>query len=157
MILHDWRCATHGQFEGSHPICPEMGCDSENVTKLFLKAPGIRSDFMKRHDAGIRKSAEMMGISNFRSARENEAAFGGDVGKPGERVLWGNEVNKVAGRPFAALTQQAEASNRFVLPTGKVDVVPSGMRQAGNSGITQRPLPQAERHVHKQDLAKAKA
>jgi hypothetical protein len=151
MILHDWQCAVHGQFEGSHPICPAMGCASEKVVKLFLKAPGIRSDFMKRHDAGIRKSADMMGISNFRSSHEGDASFGGDVGKPGERLLWGNDVNKVAGKPFAALAQQAAAGSNFTHKDGRVEHVPSGMRQAGNMGITARPLPKAERTVLKAD------
>lgn len=151
MILHDWHCRDHGNFEGSHPICPEMGCESEHVVKVYLKAPGIRSDFMKRHDAGIRKSADSMHLGNFRSARAGEAAYGGDIGKPGERVLWGSDVNKVSGKPFAALTQQAEATSKFRKKDGSTEVVPNGMRLAAQAGITSRPIKPAERTVSMAD------
>jgi hypothetical protein len=155
MILFDWRCAVHGDFEGSHAICPHLGCDSGQVTKIFLKAPGSRSDKTRRFDAGIRKSAESMGLSNFRSARAGEAAHGGDIGK---QVLWGNEVQKaMPGTSFAQLSQQAEAGSVFKKADGTVEKVPSGMRLAAQAGITQRPVPKAERTVARADAAASAA
>lgn len=107
MILFDWKCPRHGVFESSHPICDALGCDSEGVVKVFLKAPGLRSETMKRFDAGIRRSSDMMNISNFRSAKAGEAAYGGDAAK---NLLWGRDAEKFTGKTFAELQTIARAS-----------------------------------------------
>jgi hypothetical protein len=147
MILHDFKCARHGGFEGSHAICPALGCDSSAVTKVFLRAPGHISDKTKRFDAGIRKSAEGMGLSNFRSARAGEAAHGG---KGGDAVLWGAEAvqKKLPGVSFAALQQSAQKDITVTTPAGDTLTAPgklNGMRAAASSGITARAVPRAER------------
>lgn len=148
-IIHDFHCALHGQFEGSHPICPTLGCGSEAVTKVFTKPPGTLSASTRRFDQGIRRSAESMGISNWRSARP------GEVSKPpadGTQVLWGNDVAKaMPGQTFASLSTVAarQAETPFTRPDGSKELLPNnGMRQAATEiGITKRPLPQAERTI----------
>jgi hypothetical protein len=154
MILNDYKCSLHGVFEGSHPICPELGCESEDVIKVYLKAPGTRSDATKRFDAGIRKSAESMGISNFRSAqREGDTAYGGDAGK---QLLWGTkEAEKNLGMNFNALTQKAAQGANYRHKDGTVEHVPDGMRQAASTGITREVLPmkRTERTVARQDAS----
>ena len=148
-IIHDFHCAEHGAFEGSHAICPTLGCESERVTKIFTKPPGSLSASTKRFDQGIRRSAENMNISNWRSARAGESS------KPpldGTQVLWGNDVPRaMPGQSFASLSATAaqQAATPFTRPDGSKEMVPNnGMRQAATEiGITRRPLPQAERTV----------
>jgi hypothetical protein len=107
-VLKEWRCIEHGEFESSHPICPASGCESKGVAREFRTAPTIGSSFRKRFDAGIRRTSEMMGGANFRTARAGDTAFGGDVGREkGLNLLWGNESQRVLGRSFAELTQIA--------------------------------------------------
>ena len=145
MPLFDWRCPKHGTFERAHPICPGNGCDSADVVKVFLKPPGSRSDSTKRFDAGIRKSAEMMNLSNFRSAKAGESS---KVPLQGAQVLWGNDVNKAMPNGMGAMTQMAakQANTVFKTTQGAVTLPNNGMRQAATeTGITKRPLPRAER------------
>lgn len=149
MILHDWKCPKHGVFESSHPICPSWDCESEGVEKIFLKAPGYVSDLTRRTDAGIRASADSMGLTNFRSAQPGEASHGGELGK---KVLWGEDVKKeFPGHTMETLAAQAKAGETVRRADGAVEHIPAGMIQAANSGITQRVLPRAERHIAKED------
>lgn len=160
MILHDWQCKDHGYFEGSHAICPAFGCMSEHVTKVFLKAVGTRSDMTKRTDAGLRKSAESFGLTNWRSARAGESSKPPMKGPNGEQVLWGNEVQKaMPGQSFAGLAQtaQQQGAQPFVTKTGQRLIAPNnGMRAAATEmGITSRNIPKAERTVAKSDMRAA--
>jgi len=94
-VIFDFECAKHGIFEGSHPICPHMGCDSASVKKVFLKAPGFKSDFTKRADAGFKQSAEMYRQSDWKTSKE------GDVTKANNRaseLLWGDAGAAMVGR-----------------------------------------------------------
>jgi len=157
MILHDWRCGKHGIFEGSHPICPAMGCDSSDVVKVFLKPPGSRSDATRRFDAGLRENARRYGLPDIRSARAGEAAYGG---KTGDGLLWGDAVNQVVkpGTNFASLAAAAQASNRYRMPDGSITSVPNGMRLAATEvGVTKRALPRAERIVDPRDVGRKAA
>lgn len=165
-VIKEWNCVLHGEFDGSHPICPEMGCDSKAVVREFRTAPTIRSSTMKKFDAGIRRSSDMMKINNFRTAREGEAAYGGDAGKAsGLQVLWGSESNKVLGRSFAELT--AIAQKPLHVPkrdgSGTLSLTRNNaMREAATeAGITRRALPQvgelAVVKSDKQSDAKAKS
>ena len=162
-VIKEWNCIEHGDFVASHPICPENGCTSRHVTRVFLTAPMIGKDSTRRFDAGIRKSSEMMRISNFRSARGGEAAYGGDVGKDkGLQVLWGDQCRKVMGRSFSELTQIAH--NPLVVQkrdgSGELRLERNNaMREAATEmGITKRNLPPAGevRIAEKPDQAPAK-
>lgn len=116
-VLKEWRCAIHGDFDSTHPLCPNFGCESEQVERIFKTPVGTRSDATRRFDAGIRKSADMMGISNFKSAKGGDTSFAGRAAEEnetiGSRVLWGDEIAKPVnqgglGVPFNQLTMQAQ-------------------------------------------------
>jgi len=141
-VIREWSCLEHGEFEGSHPICPEHGCRSRAVVQEFRTAPTIGSRMVRQHHAGLKRSSEMMKISNFRSARAGEAAHGGNVGQNGQKVLWGDDCRKVLGRSFAELTtiahkplvvQKRDGSGEMRLDRN------NAMREvATESGLTQR-------------------
>jgi hypothetical protein len=85
MILKEWKCPVHGSFEGSHPICPAMGCDSENVEREYLTAPGFKSDTTKLTDSGFRRTAEVYGLSDMNNKD------GQPVAGSGGQALWGSD------------------------------------------------------------------
>jgi hypothetical protein len=143
VILKEWACLEHGPFEGSHAICPAMGCDSRAVSQEFRTPVGIRHGNTSRTDAGIRRSVDMYSLGNVRSARDGEASYGGDRGKDlGLEVLWGNDVQKKMGRSFAEMTGAAQAP--LVVPkrdgSGVVRLDKNNaMREAATEyGITRR-------------------
>ncbi len=151
-VIKEWNCLLHGPFEGSHPICCEHGCDSKAVVREFRTPPNIGSRMLKQFDAGMKRSSDMYRIGNFRSAREGEAAYGGDAGKDnGMQVLWGEQCKRVLGRSFAELTTMAHrpiVGDTYV-PTRDRN---NGMRDAATDiGITGRRLPKAELGVPKDD------
>ena len=145
-ILKEWNCLLHGEFDGTHPICPSMGCSSKAVVREFRTAPTIRSSGMKKFDAGIRRTADMMKLNNIRTARAGEAAYGGEAAKQtGLEVLWGSDVQRVMGRSFAEMSSAAQRP--LVVPrrdgTGSITVTRNNaMREAATeAGITRRTLP----------------
>ncbi len=109
-------------------------------------------------DRGLRRSADGLNISNWRTARAGESSFAGrGVDAPlGTQVLWGNEVSKhpeMGGRSFAQLTASAATPldpNALNLPPEKARVDPhithnNGMRTAATTlGVTRNVLPPAE-------------
>jgi hypothetical protein len=143
-LIKEFECIEHGVFESSHPICPNFGCESRSVAQVFITPPHIGTSFVKRFDAGIRRSSDLMGGANFRSAKPGEAAFGGDVGKKlGMEVLWGQDVQKSMGRNFAQLTQIAQQPLSVPGTNLRLDKN-NGMRDAATDvGITKRRLPPA--------------
>ena len=147
-IIKEWLCVEHGPFEGSHPICPGNGCESDMVTRAFYTAPGIRSDFMKNLDAGIKKSADGLNLTDLRSAKAYEAAHGGS--NP-NGVLWGNDATKFLGKAPADAVQPFS----YQFKDGKVWNDTGGMRQAANeAGITKSVLPRAEITTTRADTKK---
>ena len=107
-VLKEWRCFDHGEFDSTHPICPYSGCDSSAVLREFRTAPTIGTRMVRQHHEGMKRTSDMMKINNFRTAREGEAAYGGEAAKKaGMQVLWGDESKKVLGKGFAELTQIA--------------------------------------------------
>jgi hypothetical protein len=160
-VLKEWECASHGPFEGSHPVCPELGCDSSSVKQVFLTPPNIGSQALKRFDRGIRRSAEMMGISNFRSARAGEQAYGGDAAKKaGMEMLWGDDVQRILGKSVGELSAAAQAPLTITKGNGERETLTrnNGMADAATElGITKRALPKAGEIIsHKGDVTPAK-
>lgn len=161
-VVKEWACLEHGEFTGTHPICPNFGCESASVVQEFRTPVGIGSEFRKRFDAGIRKSSEMMGIDDFKSAREGETSFAGRADpKTGTKVLWGDESKKVLGKNFAELTAVAQKPLEVTARTGEVLKLErnNGMREAATeSGITRRRLPKAhEVSAERSPAARAQA
>ena len=156
--MKEWRCAAHGSFDGTHPICPSMGCMSEHVEREFRTPVSISKGKYSRFDAGLRQTADRMGISNWRTARPGETAFAGrgQDAPLGTQVLWGNEVAKcpeMQGRTFAQLSSAAaqpltEIAARMAPEKAAKDPYiksNNGMRAAATTlGLTGRVLPPAE-------------
>jgi hypothetical protein len=145
-VIKEFECILHGPFEGSHPICPENGCESASVTQVFLTPVTIGSSFRKRFDAGMRKSADMYQIDDWKSAKAGDTSFAGRA-PVGQELLWGDGCKKVMGRSFAELTGLAQkplvvdkrdGSGQLRLDRN------NGMREAATeAGITRRRLPKA--------------
>lgn len=138
-VWHDWFCAEHGDFEGSHPICPNYGCESKEVIRVYKKAPGFKSDMTKRTDAGLRGIADSYHLSDLKSGKE------GDVTKPrlqGEQVLWGKEAQDFVRTPLT----QAHVPQTFNVADPKTGAKKEwtdqgGMRNMAAIGLTERVLP----------------
>lgn len=140
-VLKEWKCAKHSVFESSHPICPAFGCDSSKVERAFITPVGIKSEFVSRHEKGIKRLAAAYGQSDFKTARAGESSVKHPVG---QQVLWGNDIQKHLGMDMNALT--AAAARPFVVEKadGSKETVPQGMRLAATDlGLTQRVLPPA--------------
>ncbi len=155
-VIKEFRCDKHGDFEGSHPICPEFGCRSEKVERVFLTPVGIKSEFVTRHEQGIKKLAAAYGQTDFKTARAGEASIKHPVGS---QLLWGTDVKKTLGMDMAQLTAQTAQPFTVTKKDGKTETVPHGMRLAATElGITQRVLPPAgETRISRydQDMRKA--
>ena len=146
-IMKEWRCLIHGEFDGTHPICPGPRCASKVVVQEFRTAPGAKSARTKFTDAGLRKSADMYGINNFKSAKPGEVSFAGRSDPAlGQKVLWGDECKQVFGQSFSQLTQTA--AKPLAVPTrdGRILSITrnNGMVEAAEAaGITRSKLPRA--------------
>jgi len=140
-VLKEWECKKHGHFEGSHAICPKLGCNSQNVQRVFLTPVGLKSDFVKRHEQGITKLAAAYGQTDFKTAKAGEASIKHPVGS---ELLWGNDVKKKLGMDMGQLTAQTAQPFTVTKANGQKETVPHGMRLAATElGITQRVLPPA--------------
>jgi hypothetical protein len=137
-VIKEWECLDHGFFESTHPICWALGCESQRVRRVFNTAPSIGSPELKRFHAGLKKSADMMGITNFRSAREGEAAYGNS----GKGLLWGDDVQKVLGVNMDQLRAAAATPLTVTKKDGSQErVEKSVMRELAAEGMTKRVLP----------------
>lgn len=138
MVIKEWKCAKHGVFDSSHPICPALGCRSESVERVFMTPVGIKSEFVTRHEKGIKKLAAAYGQTDFKTARAGEASIKHPVGS---ELLWGSDVKKKLGMDIGQLT--AQTAQPFVVQhnDGTKEVVPHGMRQAADLGIQNRVVP----------------
>jgi hypothetical protein len=146
-VTKEWECMEHGTFECSHPICPALGCDSKLVKRVFLTPPNIGSSELKRFNEGIKKSADMYGINNFRTARAGEAAYGGEAAKAAStQVLWGDDIQKTLGLNMGDLTARAQQPLTVTKPDGSKETLTRNnpMREVATElGITRRALPKA--------------
>jgi hypothetical protein len=158
-VIKEFECLLHGTFEGSHAICPEFGCESKAVTQVFLTPVGIGTNFRKRFDAGMRKSADMYQISDWKSSKEGDTSFAGRA-PLGQELLWGDSCKKVMGRSFAELTGLAQKPLIVDKRDGSGQVRldrNNGLREAATeAGITRRRLPKAG-EVTAEPTAAAKA
>jgi len=87
--LHDFKCAKHGYFESRTAKCPMKGCEEE-VLKVFLQAPGIKTDRTKKADATLKGLAQDFNMTNIKSTREGEHQAGyfqqGNILTPEQRA-----------------------------------------------------------------------
>ena len=158
-VIKEFKCAKHGSFVGSHPICPKLGCMSESVEREFLTPVGISKGRYNRFDQGLRKTSEMMSISNWKTARAGESSFAGrgQDAPIGTEVLWGTEIQKKMGMSMPQLTTAAastlpQVEERIARAQGADAAARdpyvkkhNGMRAAATTlGVTQHTLPPAE-------------
>lgn len=140
-VIKEFRCAKHGDFDSSHPICPALGCRSEKVERVFLTPVGFKSEFLKRHEQGMKNLATAYGQSDWKTARAGETSIKHPVG---QELLWGNDVQKKLGMSMNDLTARTAQPFTVQREGGKTETVPHGMRLAATElGITQRVLPPA--------------
>lgn len=148
MVLHDWQCPRHGVFESTHGICPHMGCTSDGVTMVFLKAPSIGSQATRRRDERVKEMSDRMGVSDFRTTKEEgDRSFRGLAPGQENRVLWGNEAVSVFGGASGMMQQaaSAEAATRAFAKQRGLHDTGNGMRTtATDLGLTRRVLPPAK-------------
>lgn len=118
-----------------------MGCRSEKVERVFLTPVGIKSEFVSRHEAGVKKLADAYGQTNFKTAKAGEASIKHPVG---QKLLWGAEVKKELGMDMGQLTAQTAQPFTVTKQDGSRETVPHGMRLAATElGITRNVLPPA--------------
>lgn len=106
-VIKEYRCAEHGEFEGSHPICPAERCDSSLVMQEFRTPPKIGTGMVRRHEKGIRRTAEIYGLSDLRTAREGEISKPAYQSEYGTELCWGQQVQEKMGQSFSMLANQA--------------------------------------------------
>ena len=71
MVVKEWRCAQHGFFEGTDPICPQ-GCE-EDIMQVFLTPVAVKSSRTKKADKTLEQLALDYSMSDIKSVREGEA------------------------------------------------------------------------------------
>jgi len=137
MIIKEWKCAEHGSFEGSFPICPAMGCESTEVAREFKTAPGLTSDTTKFTDKGFDSLASSYGLSDM-SNKDGKAVKGGQVNP--SAAIWGRES---VGSQFDSMLEQG--SKPYVAKTKdgrELSVDSNGLRLAAKAtGFDKKPLP----------------
>lgn len=95
--LHDYKCEQHGFFESFDAVCPH-GC-TENIMKVFLKAPSYKSKRTKNADTALDNLASDFKMGDIKSTREGDTqgnyftrnnAPAPRESRPGDAVMWGN-------------------------------------------------------------------
>lgn len=89
-VLSDYNCPAHGYFEAFEPKCPH-GCSPALIQKVFLKAPGLRSDRTKGIDKTLSGLAEDYGLTDLNNQNGTSA-----VVRPDPRKL--QERNQLVGK-----------------------------------------------------------
>jgi len=75
MILKDYHCTEHGYFEGWKDACPIKGCAGD-ISVVFLKPVGIKSDKTKQADKTIQGLADDFHMTDIKSTREGDNQAG---------------------------------------------------------------------------------
>lgn len=138
-VIKEFKCESHGVFESSHPICPNFGCRSLKVERCFMTPPKIGTQFVKRHEAGMKKLADAYGQTDWNTTKPGDTS---KVLAKGPQMLWGTDVKKELGMDMNALATQASQPFTVDRKDGTRETVPHGMRLAATDlGLTQRVLP----------------
>jgi hypothetical protein len=74
-VLHDYYCSEHGIFESMQEKCPMKHCKGE-LSLVFLKPVGFKSDATKNADKNIAGLAKDFGMTDIKSTREGEHQSG---------------------------------------------------------------------------------
>ena len=134
-VLHDYFCSEHGIFESWDVKCPMKICKGE-ISKVFLKPVGMKSDKTKATDknlAGLAKDFDMTDIKKTHEGehqtgymkRKNKltdkqfeeatAAMQQREARPGDSVIWGGGGNinmkSVLGGQFKSVAGESVGIN----------------------------------------------
>ncbi|MBV8648472.1 hypothetical protein [Paludibacterium sp.] len=139
MVIKEWECAKHGTFESTHPICPCLGCASENVKRVFLTPPSIRHEATTYTDNSFNDLARAYKLSDINNQDGQAAKSAADDCKWGMDAVGGVDMFKQA-------TANGAGYETFQTESGKtVQVDNMGMRLAARtSGIDKRVVPAAD-------------
>lgn len=99
-VLHDYLCSEHGIFESMEAQCPMKFCKGE-LSKVFLKPVGIKSDKTKSTDKNLKNLALDFGMTDIKSTREGEHQSG--------YLTRNNQTNEREFQEAAAALQQKES------------------------------------------------
>jgi len=143
MLIKEWRCATHGFFEGTLPLCPKMGCDSGQIERAFLTAPKTKSARTRVADHLINQLALDYGLSDI----SNRGGSPAREPRAGDNMLWGSAA---ASHGFNMDNVRASAKAPIVNPEtgrafeGALASDPMGIRAAQvatkfDSSVARRP------------------
>ena len=112
-VLHDYFCSEHGIFESWDAKCPMKICKGE-ISKVYLKPVGTKSDKTKATDKNMNNLALDFGMTDIKKTHEGEhqtgylkrnnqltdkqfeeatAAMTQREARPGDSVIWGGGGN----------------------------------------------------------------
>ena len=83
-VIKEWECKAHGYFDSSEAVCPH-GCPEQFVERVFLTAPGIKSQGTSRSDAMLNTLAKDYNMSDIRNGKNGESVADST---PGFRTQW---------------------------------------------------------------------
>ena len=134
-VLHDYYCEQHGIFEAWEAKCPMKHCKAE-ISKVFLKPVGMKSDKTKSTDKNLKNLALDFDMTDIKSTREGEhqsgymkrknkltdkqfeeatAAMQQSQPRPGDSVIWGGGGNinmkSVLGGQFKSVAGESVGIN----------------------------------------------
>ena len=136
-VLKDYFCTQHGIFESREEKCPCKPCTGE-ISVVFLKPVGLKSDKTKKSDKTLENLALDFGMTDIKSTREGEhqagylkrnnqlsdkqyaeatAAMQGQQkqARPGDAAIWGNGGNismkSVLGGQFKSVNGESVGIN----------------------------------------------
>lgn len=134
-VLHDYYCEQHGIFEAWEAKCPMKHCKGE-ISKVFLKPVGMKSDKTKSTDKNLKNLALDFDMTDIKSTKEGEhqtgymkrknklsdkqfeeatAAMQQSQPRPGDSVIWGGggsiNMKSVLGGQFKSVAGESVGIN----------------------------------------------
>ena len=134
-VLHDYYCEHHGIFEAWEAKCPMKHCSGE-ISRVFLKPVGMKSDKTKATDKNLDGLAKDFDMTDIKKTYEGEhqtgymkrknklsdkqfeeatAAMQQREARPGDSVIWGGGGNinmkSVLGGQFKSVAGESVGIN----------------------------------------------
>ena len=127
-VLHDYHCDIHGIFESFEAKCPMKNCKGE-LSKVFLKPVGTKSDRTKKADKTLDNLALDFGMSDIKSTREGDSQTGyytrnngtplapeePKQARPGDAAMWGGagaiNMKSVMGGRYKPVADESVSFN----------------------------------------------
>lgn len=107
-VLHDYFCSEHGIFEAWEPKCPMKICKGE-ISKVFLKPVGMKSDKTKSTDKNLKGLAQEFDMTDIKTTKEGEHQSG-----------YLKRKNKLSDKKFQEATEAMAAQNNQPRPGDSV-------------------------------------